>query len=317
MNTLVPDFTFPPLEAVREKLRPCYESGDAEIPHANLAPRAEDMPENAPPYPPSDPVIEHRGRTVTRESENEWTISSPSDNWRFKFVQVPGNPTLEWVVSGEVLVPRPGVDPDDYPDLSDEDKFAMSTIPMSQHPELGIEAVTMEGPWWEEHPENFHGFDIHSPYTIGEPEGGLGFWGGLNVAINWIDAVEAAYGVSEPAEDDLPDFGGTVPFEVATSSTLAVPVEVPMALAAVDEEPDELEETITAVASARALLKQSKTNLPARREQAYQLREQAAEIERSITEDEAKVETVRSELREQADRLITLLRDDEDFPWEG
>ena len=324
MRTIIPPFDFPPLETVRERMRPIFEAANPDVPHERLAPRPENMPpEGTPPYPPSEPVITHRGRTIERQGENEWTISSTSPNWSWEFRNVPANPTLEWVVRGKVLVPREGVNPADYHELPQDQLFAMATVPITQHPSLGSNSedlVDLNGAWWERYPENFYSFDIHSPLTTGEPEGGLGFWGALNVAINWISAVEDAYGVNAPQL--LPGSGILRQIQVGHHQTFEISTmpdpsaSGPKGVAG-ELEPDTVADALQAVLDARKLLQEAKTNIPGRRERAQALREEADALDQAAGEDEAKTEAVRVELREQANQLVRILREDEDFPWKG
>ena len=325
MTSIIPEFAFPPLNEVREKMNPVFECGDAEIPHSNLAPRDEHMPEGATPYPPSEPFLKHRGRAINRNGENEWTISSPSPNWRWKFMNVPANPTLEWVVQGEVLLPRPGVNIDDFPDLSQDDLFAMATLPVTQHPDLGMNSedlVDLNGAWWERNSENFYSFAIHSPLVTGEPEGGLGFWGGLNVAINWITELEDAYGVPQlkPSmgimRGSVPDASASGPQGVAGELELK-PLRDPQFNPKRDEpsEPmDDLDGILSTVARTRRNAKANIKMAEDRFEAAKQLRADADAAEREAIQAEEEAEAARVALRDEAQVLMNLLKADEDFP---
>ena len=315
MTSIIPEFAFPPLNEVREKMNPVFECGDAEIPHSNLAPRDEHMPEGATPYPPSEPFLKHRGRAINRNGENEWTISSPSPNWRWKFMNVPANPTLEWVVQGEVLLPRPGVNIDDFPDLSQDDLFAMATLPVTQHPDLGMNSedlVDLNGAWWERNSENFYSFAIHSPLVTGEPEGGLGFWGGLNVAINWITELEDAYGVPQ-LKPSMGIMRGSVP-DASASGPQGVAGELPDEVEAPEITIDDLDSILNKVVQTRRTAKSNIHMAEDRFEAAKQLRADADAAYREAMEAEEQAEAAKTALRDEAQVLMTLLKADEDFP---
>ena len=257
---------------------------------------------------PHSPSFEHRGRTVKRDGDDRWTVSSACPNFAWKFWRVPTNPTLEWLAGGDLTVPRPGFDASSLdPSLPPEVFAEASSVPLGVHPERVGGAIDLypdvDVSYWGE-------LRIYSHRVYGRDRMGwqkLGFWAALDVAINWFEALEWAYGAAgRPAWLDGAAGPGREAREIG-------PGDAPVPLPA-DAEPDPLLDTLERVVASR---RQARAELA-------EAKSAAAESERLQAEADAARERAdaaarragpaRRAIRESAGELLELLKADEDFP---
>lgn len=139
----------------------------------------------------SDPFA-YRGRTITPNNNHTWDISASHEMFVWEFGTVPTNPTVEWILRGDLYVYHEGR------------KLIENAYPRSGFSDPNL-------PNWKR-PLSLL-IDITSEATYGHAWLGLkqlGFWGGLDVAINFIEGVEWAYGVAEKPKylSDTPSQSG-------------------------------------------------------------------------------------------------------------
>ncbi|MXV76392.1 hypothetical protein F4Z99_19235 [Candidatus Poribacteria bacterium] len=125
--------------------------------------------------------FDYRGRIITPNNNHTWAISAIHEMFVWEFGTVPTNPTVEWILKGDLY--------------EDESRRTLS----SSYPRLGFQDPNL--PNWRR-PLSLL-IDIASEAVYGTAWLGLkqlGFWGGLDVAINFIEGVEWAYAVAEKPE---------------------------------------------------------------------------------------------------------------------
>ena len=123
---------------------------------------------------------EYRGRKIKMLKDGwEWRIEGGHPSFVWTFGTVPTNPCIEWMLIGEVHI-----NTKDGPEI------------YMRHPsKRGSMPPTPGAPWKQKEPIGI--LDIYSEEVYGQAWLGLrklGFFGGLNVAINWIEGAEWALG---------------------------------------------------------------------------------------------------------------------------
>lgn len=123
---------------------------------------------------------QYRNRTIKMLRDGwEWSISGGHPSFIWVFGCVPTNQCVEWMLTGEVHI---------------QTKFGPEVY--MRHPsKTGIPAMP-GSPWKQKEPIGI--LDIYSEEIYGSAWLGLrklGFFGGLNVAINWVEGAEWALGV--------------------------------------------------------------------------------------------------------------------------
>ena len=249
--------------------------------------------------------FEHRERAIRVLDDNTWSISGlePFQDWKFG---TSANPNVEWYMEG--IFYKPGRDGGRIPGQLTELPGSAAPGPYQPVP-TGICSVSIDS-----------ASVFGSAWIILKR---LGFWGALDVAINYIELQEWAYGVAGwPAW--APGPAGTDPLPEPPSASLpapAAPVVIPLAPApaapqppAVDDEPDELQQVLDKVAAARKAAKGNIARAADRRAAADELRAEAEAAEAAALAAERDAEPQRQVLRDEAGRLLELLKADEDFP---
>lgn len=126
----------------------------------------------------TEPFI-HRGRTITPNNNHTWDISASHEMFSWEFGTVPANPTVEWMLMGTLYHGERRLETNKHPEVRG---WFDPNLPNWKRP-LALAPI-----------------EITSEATYGHAWLGLkqlGFWGGLDVAINFIEGVEWAYGVAE------------------------------------------------------------------------------------------------------------------------
>ena len=142
-------------------------------------------------------------RDISPLSEDAWKISPSHPMFEWKFLRVPANPTIEWILEGHIY---------------EDDSFDLG---LSYHPETTAHYDYNLPPWRR---PLCLGYSIFSEAVYGTAWLGLkqlGFWGGLEVAINLIRGFEWAYDVADKPEylsNDTPSSNDEASADVQTET---------------------------------------------------------------------------------------------------
>ena len=252
---------------------------------------------------------EYRGRAIKPTGASQWTISSSGPFSPWEFVMDPSHPTIEFYVRGMI---DPGDGSPQYYQYPGVPRGDPNRSPIHAFGDCNISAGNVWG---------------HAYIALRQ----LGFRDGLDVAISWIEAIEWAYGAAPrpawlggPAPAPAPVIvpkpileGRIQPPEgprVEPRADLDLPLPRAPLPPAVDDEPDELQQVLDKVAAARKAAKGNIARAADRRAAADELRARAEAAEAAAVAAERDAEPQRQVLRDEAGRLLELLKADEDFP---
>ncbi len=238
----------------------------------------------------------YRGRIITMRDSDTWSISGTTENMSHRFRRTPTNPTMEWWLENEVQdQPASPLVHQRHPDLQRQDP---NLKPQDRLGEWGVFEITSSG--------------VYGYAWIALKR--LGFMGGLDVAINYIECLDWALGIAgRPAWLDG-DHGPQQAPALPAAETQEIGPEDVGTMPPPDDEADELQQVLERVTAARKGAKGNLVEVRKARADATDLRRQAEAAERAADLAEAQAAPQRQALRDGAARLVELLKADEDFP---
>lgn len=239
--------------------------------------------------------FEHRGRTIEPVSRDEFRIASPHRAWSYRLTWYRDGGGENCIAKAECRV---------------WDAAQGCELTLSDHIDRQGDPRHATDP---DEASAFSWFPISDSAVYGSawlPLKSLGFWGQLEVALNWLELLERAYRIAGPAAAPAPEPSDRVQPPAARIPPASREPEPPAPDADTDPLLDTLEEVVASRRQARAALAEAR----AAALESERLQAEADAARRRAAQAEERAEPARRAIRERAGRLLEQLQGDEDFP---